>query len=390
MADNPPSTFASLRTLPRPVWILFAGTFVNRFGSFVMPFIAIYLTRRGFAPAQAGLAVSAYGAGHLIASMLGGHLADAAGRRHTIALSMFSSAAAMLALSQARTYPLILVLALLAGCAAELYRPAAGALLADLVPQEHRVAAYAMYRFAINLGFAAGPATAGFLAERSFFYVFGGDALTSLVFGIVALFALPHGIRAQTKQEKAGEGFRVALSDRRFVLFLLATACVTWVEFQIHSTFPLYIQSLGYRTSTYGSLLAINGVIIVLFELALTNFTQRRDPQWMIGIGYFLSAIGFALTGFATTIPALGATVVIWTVGEMLYAPVTGAYVSRVAPEQYRGRYQGLWVMMWSIGMLLGPSIGTILYQWNASILWVTCACLGVTGFLLAVAKPRG
>src|SRR5437899_3491647 len=110
----------NLRALPAPAWILFGGTFVNRFGSFVMPFLILYLTRSGYSIAQAGLGVGAYGVGHIIASALGGHLADRIGRRHTIVLSMFASAAAMLALSQARTFPSILILTCLAGTAAEL------------------------------------------------------------------------------------------------------------------------------------------------------------------------------------------------------------------------------------------------------------------------------
>jgi hypothetical protein len=31
-----------IRTLPRPVWILSADTFVNRFGSFVAVFLVLY------------------------------------------------------------------------------------------------------------------------------------------------------------------------------------------------------------------------------------------------------------------------------------------------------------------------------------------------------------
>ena len=34
---------ATLRSLPREAWILFAGAFVNRLGSFVLPFITLYL-----------------------------------------------------------------------------------------------------------------------------------------------------------------------------------------------------------------------------------------------------------------------------------------------------------------------------------------------------------
>ncbi len=383
-----PSLRENLRALPRPAWILFAGTFINRFGTFVMPFLVIYLTRRGYGMAESGAAVSAYGGGHLVASMVGGHLADRIGRRNTIVLSMFASAVTMIALSQATAYALILIFTFFVGASAEMYRPAATALIGDLVKPEQRIAAFGMYRWAVNLGFAAGPATAGFLASKSFFYIFAGDAITSAVFGAIALAALPHGLRTSMEEEQTGEAIIHAARNRRFVLFLLATLCVTWIEFQLHSTFPLYIQQLGFAMTTYGLLLSINGVMIVLFELALTSWTQRFDPQKIIALGYALAATGVAMTGLAHTIAELIGTVIIWTLGEMVYAPVTGAYVTSLAPERYRGRYSGMWILMWSMGMFLGPWLGTLIFQRNAAILWTTCAIVGLCGAGLALVKP--
>lgn len=384
-----PTLMQNLRALPRAAWVLFLGTFINRFGTFVMPFLAIYLTRSGYSMAQAGLAVSAFGGGHAVASTAGGHLADRIGRRNTIAVSMFAGAISMVALSQARTYPLILLLTFVTGAMVEMYRPAATALIGDLVAPEQRIAAFGMYRWAINLGFAAGPATAGFLANKSFLLVFLGDAMTSLLFGFLALAMLPHGVRVSMKEEKSGEALRHALHNERFVLFLIATLCVTWIEFQLHSTFPLYIQQLGYGPSTYGLLLSINGVMIVVFELALTTWTQQFIPQRIIALGYALAAIGIAMTGLARTIPQLAGTVVVWTLGEMVYAPVTGAYVTTLAPERYRGRYSGMWMLMWSLGMLLGPWIGTLIFQRNAMLLWSTCAVVGLAGAMLSLVRPR-
>jgi MFS family permease len=384
-----PTLLDNLRALPKPAWILFGGTFVNRFGTFVMPFLAFYVTRMGYTPVQAGLAVSCYGAGHIFASMIGGHLADRIGRRYTIAISMFSSAAAMLALSQARTLPLILALAFVVAMVGELYRPAATALIGDLVKPEQRVAAFGMYRFAINLGFAIGPATAGFLADRSFFYLFAGDAVTSFVYGIVALVALPHGIRSSGKDEKPAEGVRLALRDRRFLVFLAATLCLTLVEFQVHSTFPLHIAKLGYAPRIYGVLISINGVMIVLFELLITSWTQRFPPQPLIALGYALTGIGYAMTGLADSVPFLAFTVTIWTLGEMTWAPVTGAYVTGLAPERYRGRYMGLWHSTFSLGMLLGPFLGTLIYARSPAALWITCLAVGLVAAALALVKPR-
>ena len=191
MSAPPVSLRRTLRDLPRAAWILYLGTFVNRFGSFVLPFLVLYLIRRGYTVVQAGAVVGLYGVGSLLASVVGGYLADRVGRRTAIAISMFTSAAILVALSEAQQLAAIAVLTALAGLTAELYRPASSALLSDLVPVGRRVTAFALYRTAINAGFALGPAAAGFLADRSFLWLFWGDALTSAVFGVLAVVALP-------------------------------------------------------------------------------------------------------------------------------------------------------------------------------------------------------
>ena len=379
----------NLRAFPPAAWILLGGTFINRFGTFVMPFLVLYLTRIGYSIAQAGLAVGVYGAGHMTASMLGGHLADRIGRRNTIVISMFGSAAAMLALSQARAFAPILALTYLTGTAAELYRPASSALLVDLVGRERSVFAFGMYRFAVNLAFAAGPATAGFLADHSFFYLFLGDAITSIVYGIIAISALPQGLRTYTKEERVGEALRIASTNRAFMIFLLATVCITMVDFQMASTFALHVTSVGLPTKAYGLLVSTNGILIVFFELLITTFVQRFRPQPVIALGYFLSGFGFALTGIARTVPALAATVVVWTTGEMVSSPMASAYVAQLAPEKYRGRYMGLLVVAWSFGMLIGPPLGTLIFARNPMILWAACGVLGVISSSLLLVHSR-
>jgi MFS family permease len=379
----------NVKALPRAAWILFGGTFINRFGTFVIPFLILYLTRIGYTSAQAGLAVGAYGIGHLIASSAGGHLADRIGRRNTIVLSMFGSAASMLALSQVRSYAPVMILTCITGALSELYRPASYALVGDLVGEEHRVIAFGIYRFAINLGFAAGPATAGFLADHSFTLLFIGDAATSIVYGFIALFALPHGLRTYVKTERAGEALRVAARDKPFLLFLLATLCVTTVDFQLGSTFALHVRAAGFPSRVFGLLVSTNGMLIIGFELAITQWTRRFHPRPMIALGYLLAGVGFALTGLARTVPLLAGTVVIWTLGEMISSPVATAYAVQLAPEQYRGRYLGLVMMMWSLGMIIGPPVGTFLFEHNPSTVWIACGALGVISAALMLMMRR-
>ncbi len=379
-----------IRSMPRPFWVLFGGSFINRFGNFVMPMLAIYLTRQGHSIARAGLAVGMYGAGHLGASLLGGHLADRIGRRNTTALSMFASAATMLALSQARSYGPILVLTFLAGLAAELYRPASYSLIVDLVPPERHVVAFGLYRFAVNLGFAFGPATAGFLADRSFTYIFVGDAITSVLYGIIALAALPHGMRVAARQDAAGEGFITALRDRALVFLLSATTCLAVVDFQSTSTLALYVRSLGYSASVYGVLLSLNGALIICFELVIIQVVRRFRPQPAIAPGYFLGCFGFALTGLPHPVPPLAATVSVWTLGEMISSPMSATYVASLAPDRLRGRYTGLHSLTFSAGILLGPPLGALAYQHDPNIVWVSSGILAVTAAALAMRRGRG
>ena len=88
----------NLRGLPREVWVLFIGAFVNRLGTFVLPFITLYLTSRGYSVPQAGLGLAGYGLGAIGAQAVGGLLADRIGRRNTIVLSMLGGATLTLSL----------------------------------------------------------------------------------------------------------------------------------------------------------------------------------------------------------------------------------------------------------------------------------------------------
>jgi MFS family permease len=387
---NHSSLWEDLRALPRPAWVLFGGTFINRFGSFVLAFLVFYLTSRGYTAAVAGLALSAYGAGSMVAALAGGHLADTIGRRNSIALSMFSSAATMLALSQATAIGPMIALTALAGFTAELYRPASAALVADLTPTGRRITGFAMYRLAVNAGVAAGPAVAGFLAQRSFFWLFLGDALTSVVYGCAAYFALPDDGGHLRQRAVVRSGGRRMIADPRLVRILAATLGLAFVIHQAYATFPLHLARSGYTSVVYGSLMSLNGLLIIIIELWVTTFTRRLPALIALSIGLVLNGIGFGAIGIAATFAALAATVVIWTFGEMVYSPVGSAYIADIAPVDLRGRYQAAYAFTYSLGLMLAPIGGTLLYTVSPSALWLSCLVLCIAGAgLLAGAWMR-
>jgi MFS family permease len=274
----------------------------------------------------------------------------------------------------------IVALTALAGFTAELYRPASAALIADLTPEGRRITGFAMYRLAVNAGVAAGPAVAGFLAQRSFLWLFIGDALTSVVYGCAAYVALPadHG-RVRARSE-AGSAVARMMADVRLVRMLVATLALAFVVHQAYATFPLHLARSGFTPVVYGSLMSLNGLLIIVIELWVTTITRRWPALIALAVGLVLSGIGFGAIGLAGSVPALAMTVVIWTFGEMVYSPVGSAYVADIASRELRGRYQAAYAFTYSLGLMLAPIGGTLLYSVNPAALWLTCLVLCLAG----------
>lgn len=383
-------TYKAMRGLPRPLWMLFAGTFINRFGGFVVPFLTLHLKDEGYTIADAGFAASAYGMGHLVASLLGGHLTDYFGRRNTIIVSMFSSAVLVLLLSQARSLPTIVTLVGLFGLAGELYRPAASALIADLTTPEQRIYAFAGYRMAINAGFMIGPAIGGMLSQAHPMWLFVGDAVSSMLYGILAWATLPNIVSKHEAPAPWSEALAHLRANRRFLLFILAVAPVTFIFFQMNSTFPLHAESHGVTRKEIGMLLGLNGLLVITLEVPLTTWARRASLPFVLGIGYLLIGFGYAANAFLGTALLMTLSVLIFTFGEMITAPLQSTYIASLAPLRLRGRYMGIYSLVWSLGLMTAPWLGTMAFQRDPNLLWAVCAGLGVIAAVMVVVATRG
>lgn len=378
------SLFSQLRFLPRPFWVLVGATFVNRFGIFVVPFLALFITRNGNTPAQAGLAVAAYSLGGFGAAWLGGWLADRLGRNVTMAVSSLAGAACMLAMSQVVDWQALAVLAFITGVINEAGHPASAALVQDIVPPEHRVVAYAVQRFAINLGWSLGPATAGLLAEHaSFFWLFVVDAATSAVFGVIAWLFLPRGRRTAAAQAGWAIAWASIRVNRPFLALFGACVCTAWVFRQTNTTFTLHFERNGLPLDWCGYVLALNGVMICLFEVPLAALLRAWPVRRVLALGYVLMGASFLVFQVSGTLAAFVAMMVIFTIGEMAAFSRQQAYSASLSPEDMRGRYVGFLSFAWCAGNTASSALGMSLYDSHTGVLWGINAALGVLAAML-------
>src|ERR1700749_3432921 len=99
----------------------------------VVPFLVTYLALIGYSPGEIGLVMAVYGVGGLFGQLLGGLLADRFGYRDTLLAGLLATAL---------------------GVAADVYMPAARALVAETVPAEQRAKAFGLLHWAYNIGAA--------------------------------------------------------------------------------------------------------------------------------------------------------------------------------------------------------------------------------------------
>ena len=386
-----------LKNIPHNIWILAFATLINRSGTMVLPFLALYMIKEiGLSAGQAGFVITFYGLGGLITAPLIGKLSDKIGAR-VIIISLFCSGIMLFGYSFITNYYLILVYTLFWSIISEAYRPANLSIISTESEAEQRKISFALNRLAINLGMSIGPVVGGFLSTINFHLLFYVDAVTSICAALFLMFSNfeksktgyekrktengkgkmedvePQESSIRNPESNINEVRKSVLSDGRYVYFMLAIIPVVIVFFQHFGAFPIYlVEYLGFKESIYGIVMSINTGIIIFIEVPLNNVMSKWDDRKAIAFGALLCGIGFGAMAFVNGFILIVATVVIWTFGEMIFFPSLTSYASMISPEERRGEYMGFLQMTFSLSVMIGPWAGTeVLENFGAQTLWI-------------------
>jgi len=369
--------------LPSTYWLIWTGTLINRLGGFVIPFLTLYLTAQRQIPiSQAALVVSLFGAGSFIAQLTGGELTDRLGRRPVMLLSFFITPIFMIMLGLVRNLTFISISTFIVGFFTDLYRPAVGAAIADLVPSESRTRAYGYNYWAINLGAAIAPLLAGLMAGYDYLLLFVADASTTAIFGLIVLF----GIR-ETRPVEAHHTAHATLPERIsqlkrepiLLIFSLLALFFGMIYMQGIVTLPLDMQTNGLGPQQYGATIALNGFLIILVTIPVSNMAAKWPRFETIAISAIFLGLGFGFTALASVLPLYMLSVAIWTLGEIAATSVAPAIIADLSPVELRGLYQGIFGSAWGLAYFIGPLAGGWIYEHlGSNILWESCLGIGV------------
>jgi len=382
----------TLRTYDRRFWTLFFVQLIVAVGfGAAMPFVSIYLhAERGMPMAHVGTIMLVSALVAAAGRIAGGELADRVGRRPLILGGMAARvmvfgwmAYAIYARESVWIVGGVFVAVRMVG---GLVRPGLSAMVADVVGPEKRVEAYALFRIGQNAGWAMGPAIGGFLVTTSYASLFLLTTGASLIGLLLMAFLAGESIqRAETSRFSFRRVIDVA-RDARFLVFCAWSMLLYLVMGQFASTLAVFsTEIVGIAEGQLGILFTINGIVVVLFQWPAARLADRIGLRNGLVLGCLLYAVGYFSVSFASGFSLLIASMVVITLGEVVFSPTSMAAVANMAPVQRVGRYMGFFGLTEALGWSLGPFVGGHLFDALASapvLLWGIIGAIGIVAAL--------
>ena len=350
--------------------MLTLGTFVYvGAAALAFPFEGIYLHRVvGASMTLVGVVFGLVPAAVMPLQFLGGQLTDRLGRRLVILIAVSMGVVWFVGFAfVTEVWQVAVLVAVESSFGWPLFQTASNAMIADLVSPEHRQEAFSISRVAMNLGVVVGPAVAGLAIgfgvtfRELFLAAAAGCALMVLMMTAWIRESRPASALAPEKHTDARgrSGYRRVFADRVFIVFCLVAVLPVFCIGNFGSIFSVYITDyLHVPDGEWGALLALNALIVATVQYPLVRATRLRNRMVLLAISSALLALGIGGSAFAGALWSLVALIIIMSLGETLLSPVAAMEVSDLAPEAVRGRYMGVWTVVWNGGAALGPAFG--------------------------------
>ncbi|GKV67357.1 MULTISPECIES: MFS transporter [unclassified Sporosarcina] len=360
----------------------------------VMPSIAKDLSLSG---AIIGYLFAAMAFAQFLASPFTGVWVDSIGRKKMmiIGLLLFSFSEALFGFSN-ETW-LLFVSRLLGGVGAAFIMPAVVTYIADKTTLANRAKALGYQSAAISLGFIIGPGVGGFIAEFGIRAPFFFATVISLITAIVIFFVLDDSISTEQLEKNRATAVRPAFTQEfkksfqpqyftpLLVVFVLAFGLAVY-----EMMFALFVdEKLGFTIREISVIITVGSIAGVVAQiLFFDKMVNLIGERMLINLTLLSSAIfifiSILINGYWTMIVV---TSIVFFSGDILRPAVT-TFLSKIAGEN-QGYIAGMNSAYTSLGIIIGPIIGGILFDINIDMPYVFAAVVLGIAFVISSTKLK-
>lgn len=383
-----------LRSLPgRPARLLAGLHFIDSFGNgLLMSGAALYLLQvAGLRPVQIGIGLSVAAVAGLVSSVVLGILSDRVGARGLLAwllIGLGASYALYPLIHSAWTFYLVSVLigTLQFGCG-----PCFVSLIAESLPEEHRVTGRAAIRSCGNAALGLGSLVAAVFISthsRGLLELFPWINAVSFTVAGLLVWGLP---RQDARPNATGTERFKALRDLPFVRVIAVTAVLAVHDTALAIGIPLWVI-VGTRLprTAIPLLIAFNTVLVVVLQVRVAKgidgmANSVRAARWS-GAAGVAACLLLAFTQDRNAWVAgvlVTAALVLLTGAELWQNSSAFALGFALAPQDRRGEYLGAFQLYQGVQSMVGPAVVAALIGGGSGAGWLGVAVLFCLGALL-------
>lgn len=308
----------------------------------------------------------------LISPILGG-LSDKYGRRPIILASLVGFSIDYLILANASSITWLFIGRILAGITGASFTTAQ-AYIADVSSPKDRAKNFGMVGAAFGLGFIAGPAIGGILANWGLRMPFYAAAVLTLVNFLYGYFVLPESLSKENRREFNWNRANPVASLMRLTKYkklfglVLCFLCIQLAGQTHPSTWSYFTMSeFNWTPEQVGYSLAFVGLIVAFVQGGLNRVIIPKIGEIKAGVlGLLFSFLGYGLFAFAESGYQMYIFMIPFGLGGIA-GPAIQSLTTQQVPSNEQGELQGGLTSLQSLTTILGPLLASNLFAYFTS-----------------------
>ncbi len=367
---------------------IYGITLIDVLGYMIMiPLLPYYAEKFGANGVEVGALLATMAIASAIAAPFWGALSDRAGRKPIVLISQCISLAGYLLLAWAPSLAMLYVARGIAGFGGG-NLGVTQSYIADVTDEKQRDKAYAAFGVVFGTAIVLGPVLGGALVHVGFWLPFVVSAAIELVNIGLTLRFLPSTKGRRTKIDVVRTA-REIWDDTRIRGLIAQHFLFIFAVTSFFSILALYLKrALDFGPEAASYMIAGAGIVGgIALVVGVGPLAQRYGDVIVARAGLFISAVAYALLGFAHTTWTFAGVLALWAVGASCIEPTISALLSTAVPADRRGAMLGFNDLMNNVALMLAPSLGGFIVDVNVALIGLVPG-LAILGALVLTRSP--
>lgn len=372
------------------------------------PLMLLYLTLvAGLDLPTAGALLTGGGLVSLVVPALVGRLSAALGSRTVVVAGQLLQAVGtagllLAALPVGRGLPLLVLWTVAIACGQRAFWSAVFALIADTADRTSSTAGpwFALAGMTQGTGFATGAIAAGALLTVSgptpYVAALGVNVCALLASAVLLMIDRDGSDRVRSGPTREDAPTDPVHRDRPYLLLIGANTLFAVCSVMLTLGLPLYVvTALDAPAWVVGPLLALNTVLGATCQGVAVRVTARFSRvRVLVGAGIGWTVWGLASAALpavpsAALIPALVLSVLVYSLAELVHAPVSMELAARSAPRASRDDHLAWFQYSFAVASTVSPGLFALSFAVAPALPWLVTAIVAALACVAVVIAGR-